>query len=271
MRIVRFLDDANHSSYGALHADGTVTALEGVLFGVLVDTGRTVGVKKFLSPLIPAAILCVGLNYRDHAKELQMSEPSFPVLFMKNPASLANPGDPIVIPRSCASAPEVDYEIELAVVIGKEGKDIPVSSALEHVFGYTIANDVSARLWQKNNGGQWIRAKSFDTFCPMGPAIVTKDEIADVQNLSLSCTLNGELMQDGNTSDMIFTVAQLVSLLSADMTLLQGSVILTGTPKGVGAGRSPQVFLFPGDRLDLSISGLGVLSNYVTDAAGNGK
>lgn len=266
MRIIRFIDGAHRVCNGALHPDGSVTILEGPLFGVLADTGREAVVGKLLAPLVPTAILCVGLNYRDHAKELQMAEPEFPVLFMKSPSSLANPDDPIVIPRSCERAPEVDYEVELAVVIGRQGKDIPTERALEHVLGYTIANDVSARICQKSNGGQWVRSKSFDTFCPMGPAIVTRDEIDDVQSLPLQCRVNGRLMQDGNTSDMIFPVARLISMLSRDMTLLPGTVILTGTPKGVGAGRTPQFFLSAGDRVELSIGSLGTLSNPVTAA-----
>ena len=266
MRIIRFLDSSSRVCLGALHSDGSVTYLEGSLFGVLADTGRAAKMEKLLAPLVPSAILCVGLNYRDHARELDMKEPSYPVLFMKSPSALANPDDPIVIPRSCESRPEVDYEVELAVVIGRQGKDIPVADAYDHVLGYTIANDVSARLWQKENGGQWVRSKSFDTFCPLGPCIVTRDDAGDVQNLGLQCRLNGNLMQDGNTSDMIFPVAQLISLLSRDMTLLAGTVILTGTPKGVGAGHSPQVFLSPGDRVELSIDGLGVLANPVIAA-----
>jgi 2-keto-4-pentenoate hydratase/2-oxohepta-3-ene-1,7-dioic acid hydratase in catechol pathway len=186
---------------------------------------------------------------------------------MKNPASIANPGDSIVIP-ACSIGPEVDYECELAVVIGKNARNVKKENALEHVFGYTVANDVSARRWQKNAGeGQWDRGKSFDTFCPLGPCLVTADEIPNPQNLSLSTTLNTEIMQSSNTQDMIFTVSDLVSEMSKDMTLLKGSVILTGTPSGVGVGRNPKVFLKAGDEVTCSISNIGELTNTVINAA----
>jgi len=160
--------------------------------------------------------------------------------------------------------PEVDYETELAVVIGRAAKDVDTAEALHYVLGYTAANDVSARRWQgKRGAGQWVRGKSFDTFCPLGPELVTPDELEDPQNLRLTCVLNGQVMQDANTSDMIFPVAELISYLSSGATLLPGTVILTGTPSGVGFTRKPPVFLMPGDTVEVSVEGIGTLRNPV--------
>jgi 2-keto-4-pentenoate hydratase/2-oxohepta-3-ene-1,7-dioic acid hydratase in catechol pathway len=183
---------------------------------------------------------------------------------MKNPASVTNPGEPIIVPRVCARTPEIDYEAELAVVIGKPAKNVPVSAALDYVLGYTIGNDVSARRWQKNAGaGQWVRGKSFDTFCPLGPALATKNEIPDPQALRITCRLNGKIMQDADTSDMIFPVAEIIAYLSQDTTLSPGTLILTGTPSGVGYSRPDPVYLKPGDLLELTINGIGTLTNQV--------
>ena len=238
--------------------------LEGQLFDSLKDTRRQVRVKKLLAPLEPKAILCIGLNYRQHAEEAGFKIPQYPVLFMKNPATLAHPNDPVVIPVSCMDPLQVDYEVELAVVIGKATKNVSTQTALQYVLGYTIANDISARRWQAHAGsGQWIRGKSFDTFCPLGPILVTPDEIPDPQSLQLKCILNGNTMQDAPTSDMIFPVAELISYLSTDMTLLPGTVILTGTPSGVGYTRDPAVFLKPGDVLESVIEGVGSLRNPI--------
>jgi 2-keto-4-pentenoate hydratase/2-oxohepta-3-ene-1,7-dioic acid hydratase in catechol pathway len=159
----------------------------------------------------------------------------------------------------------VDYEAELAVVIGKQAKNVPVAAALEAVLGYTAANDISARRWQKHGGGgQWVRGKSFDTFCPLGPVLVTADEIPDPQALTIGCELNGQQLQCGFTGDMIFSVAELISRLSRDTTLLPGTLILTGTPSGVGFTRNPPVFLSPGDRVRVSIEGIGILENRIS-------
>ncbi|MDX1775745.1 MAG: fumarylacetoacetate hydrolase family protein, partial [Desulfobulbales bacterium] len=173
----------------------------------------------------------------------------------------------ILLPPSCLDPLQVDFEVELAVVIGKAAKDVSVAAALDYVLGYTIGNDVSARRWQKyGGGGQWVRGKSFDTFCPLGPELVTKELIPEPQHLRLRCFLNGTLMQDANTSDMIFTVAELIAYLSDSMTLLPGTVIMTGTPSGVGCARKPPVFLKPGDSLELEIDNLGTLCNPVAGA-----
>jgi 2-keto-4-pentenoate hydratase/2-oxohepta-3-ene-1,7-dioic acid hydratase in catechol pathway len=265
VRIIRFLDENDNICLGHNYENGSVVMLAGELFGDLKDTGRKVNVKKLLAPLLPSAILCIGLNYTEHAGETGLKLPEFPVLFMKNPAAVTNQGDPVIIPRSCVNVPEVDYEIELAVVIGKTAKNVAASDALNYVFGYTIGNDISARRWQMNAGsGQWVRGKSFDTFCPLGPVLVTRDEIPDPQSLHLTCTLNGMVMQDAGTSNMIFPVARLVEYLSEDTTLLPGTVIMSGTPAGVGYVRKPPVFLKPGDTMELRIDRIGTLVNHVT-------
>jgi len=264
MRIVRFLDNQDRICYGCNYADGAAELLEGDLFAGLKPTGASAAVKKLLAPVVPPAVFGIGLNYHKHAQETGMEPPRYPVLFMKNPAAVTNPGDPILLHPSCMAPPEVDYETELAVVIGKAAKDVSTAEALSFVLGYTAANDVSARRWQgKRGAGQWVRGKSFDTFCPLGPELVTADELTDPQNLRLTCVLNGQVMQDANTSDMIFPVAELVSFLSIGTTLLPGSVILTGTPSGVGFTRKPPVFLMPGDTVEVTVEGIATLSNPV--------
>lgn len=264
MHIIRFVDEKGQDGYGHNFSDGKAIRLAGDLFSGLKDIGETAAVNKLLAPLVPSAILAIGLNYHQHAEETGSKIPQYPVLFMKNPASVTNPADPIILHPSCMEPPEVDYEVELAVVIGKAAKDVSTEKALDHVVGYTVANDVSARRWQGGRGsGQWVRGKSFDTFCPLGPELVTADELVDPQKLRLTCVLNGKVMQDGNTSDMIFPVAELISFLSTGMTLLPGTVILTGTPSGVGYTRKPPVFLMPGDSVEMTVEGIGTLSNPV--------
>jgi 2-keto-4-pentenoate hydratase/2-oxohepta-3-ene-1,7-dioic acid hydratase in catechol pathway len=264
MRIARFKDGTGNGRPGVPRDDGSARLLSGDIFSDLVVSEEEVAMGKRLAPLVPANIFCVGLNYRAHARETGAPIPDHPVVFMKPTTTLTNPGDPIVLPAACEHGPEVDYEAELAVVIGKRAKDVAAEHALDYVLGYTCANDVSARRWQKHGGGgQWVRGKSFDTFCPLGPVLVTAEEIGDPQDLEISCTLNGETMQAASTSDMIFGVAELVAYLSRDTTLLPGTLILTGTPPGVGFARRPPVFLAPGDRLGVAISGIGILENRV--------
>ncbi len=264
MRIVRFADDQNQVHFGCNFNDDTVDLLEGDLFTGLKETGESCGVKKLLAPVVPPAVFGIGLNYHKHAQETGMEAPRYPVVFMKNPAAVTHPGGPILLHPSCMEPPEVDYEAELAIVIGKSAKDVSSAEALDYVLGYTAANDVSARRWQgKRGAGQWVRGKSFDTFCPLGPELVTVDELKDPQDLRLTCVLNGNVMQDGNTSDMIFPVAELISYLSTGATLLPGSVILTGTPSGVGFTRKPPVYLMPGDTVEVTVEGIGTLSNPV--------
>ena len=268
MKIIRFLDDTGRVRYGIPGpAEGMAERLDGDLFGALAQTGVSTRVAKLLAPLEPVNIFAIGLNYRAHAEETGAALPEHPVVFMKPTTTLTNPGDPIVLPAACEHGPEVDYEAELAVVIGRSGKNLSAEQALGYVLGYTCAVDVSARRWQKRGGGgQWVRGKSFDTFCPLGPALVTSQEIPDPQTLEVRCRVNGRVMQDGRTGDMIFPVARLISHLSRDTTLLPGTVILTGTPAGVGFTRQPPVFLAPGDRVEVEIGGIGVLECPVTAA-----
>lgn len=268
MKWYRFLDRQEQICYGRdLAADHTIQLLHGDPFSALTDSGRRVGVQKLLAPVEPRAILCIGLNYRLHVGEFGRELPKRPVLFMKNPAAVTGPGAPILLPASCLNPPQVDYETELAVVIGRAAKNVSVAEALDYVLGYTIGNDVSARRWQKEEGGgQWVRGKSFDTFCPLGPALVTTDEIPDPQRLKLSCTVNGRTMQDDTTANMIFPVPELIAYLSQDTTLLPGTVILTGTPSGVGFARTPPLFLNPGDTVSLTIEPIGTLTNPVAAA-----
>lgn len=265
MRIVRFLDEAGLERYGE-SADGiSARPIEGGIFGEIRPPGaevKAMEVKKLLAPMVPPAILCIGLNYRKHAEESGARLPDYPVLFMKAPGALQNPGDPIVIPR--VEPDEVDYECELAVVIGRRAKDVSREDAPAHILGYTCANDVSGRSWQIQKGGsQWCRGKSFDTFCPLGPAIATRDEIPDPNALRIRTELNGRVLQDWTTSDMIFDVPALVSFLSQGTTLFPGTVILTGTPQGVGFVRKPPIYLRPGDRVAVEIEGIGRLENPV--------
>ena len=264
MRIIRFMDEAGQHRFGQIAENGNAILLEGDLITGLTQTNDIVKVQKLLAPVAPPAILCIGLNYHQHAQETGMEAPKYPVVFMKNPAAIANPQDPILLPSVCMQPPEVDYEAELAVVIGRAAKDVSTDEALSYVHGYTAAIDVSARRWQGRRGsGQWVRGKSFDTFCPLGPELVSADEISDPQKLGLTCELNGQVMQEGNTGDMIFSVAELISFLSTGTTLLPGTVILTGTPSGVGFTRKPPVYLMPGDTVNITLEGIGTLSNPV--------
>jgi 2-keto-4-pentenoate hydratase/2-oxohepta-3-ene-1,7-dioic acid hydratase in catechol pathway len=263
MKIIRYLDSKGAERLGALNADGAAEELEGALFGELNPTGRPAEVRKLLAPLAPVAILCIGLNYRKHAEETGAQLPEFPILFVKPPAAVQNPGDPIQIPTFLASD-EVDYEGELAVVIGRRCKNVKRNEALDYVYGYCCGNDVSARDWQKKRGGsQWCRGKSFDTFAPLGPCLVTADEIPDPNALQLRTWVKGELRQESGTSDMIFDVPTLIEFLSGSTTLLPGTVILTGTPHGVGMAFTPPRWLKPGDEVTVEIDAIGRLTNPV--------
>lgn len=264
MKIIRFLtDDFSDPLTGALQANGTAEVIEGDLWGTWSLSGRCVRIAKLLAPLQPPVILAIGLNYREHAHETGQPVPEFPVLFMKSPWTVQNPGDPILIPTHLASG-QVDYEAELVVILGKTCKNATRENALDHVLGYTCGNDVTARDWQKSFGGnQWCRGKSFDTFAPLGPCIVTKDEIPDPQSLTLSATVNNELRQRSSTADQIFSVADLIVFLSGSTTLPAGTAIFTGTPPGAGFARTPPAFLAPGDTVTIAIEGIGELTNPV--------
>jgi 2-keto-4-pentenoate hydratase/2-oxohepta-3-ene-1,7-dioic acid hydratase in catechol pathway len=215
----------------------------------------------------PPAILCIGKNYADHAAEMGGKAPERLVLFLKNPASACGDGDAIVIPAICDEhGPQVDFEGELAVIIGRTCRDVAERDAFSVVRGYAAANDVSARWWQREGGGgQFSRGKSFDTFCPIG-AVTPVSAVPDPQNLRIVTRVNGEVMQDSNTSMMLHPVARIVADLSRGMTLLEGTVIMTGTPAGVGFGRTPKVFLKDGDTVEVTIEGVGSVRNPVRHA-----
>lgn len=202
----------------------------------------------------PGKILCIGRNYQEHAAEMNSDVPSEPLVFNKASTALTGPYDQVEIPRE---SNKTDWEIELAVIIGKKAKYVEEQNALDYIVGYSILNDVSERAFQKERSGQWCKGKSHDTFAPLGPFLVTADEISDPQNLNLLLDLNGETMQRGNTCNMIFSVRYLIAYLSQFMTLMPGDVIGTGTPPGVGAGRTPPRFLQAGDSMRLLIEGLG--------------
>ena len=262
MNIIRFQNSSGVIRYGEWVDETSARLIEGNIFEIFRVTDQVVGFKKLLAPITPPTILCIGLNYRQHAEETGAKIPEYPVLFIKAANALNNPGDPIVIPKVAPG--QVDYECELAVIIGKVAKNVLPDEALDYVLGYTCANDVSARRWQKEGGGkQWCRGKSFDTFCPLGPCIVTPDDIPNPNNLKITTTLNGETMQDSTTADMIFDVPTLISFLSEGTTLLPGTVILTGTPQGVGFARNPPIFLQGGNHVDIEIENIGVLRNPV--------
>jgi 2-keto-4-pentenoate hydratase/2-oxohepta-3-ene-1,7-dioic acid hydratase in catechol pathway len=208
----------------------------------------------------PSKIICVGLNYHDHCLEQNIEVPGRPILFSKFPSSIVGPGDEITWPPDASQ--RVDYEAELGVVIGREGRQIPVDRAYEYVAGYTIVNDVSARDVQFADK-QWVRGKSFDTFCPIGPYLLTADELPDPHTLDIRCWVNGELRQDSNTRELIFKVHDLLAYISKTCTLMPGDLLITGTPGGVGVFRDPQVFLRSGDLVEIEIDKLGRLSNRV--------
>ena len=267
MKLVRYTDSTGCIAYGCERADGTVVRVEGDIFGRHETTSVPAEVRQHLAPVAPTAIFAIGLNYRQHAHETHAPVPDFPVLFMKNIAALNHPGAAIVLPRHLRSD-EVDYECELAVVIGKPCRNVSRAEAGNYILGYTCANDVSARDWQKRrSGGQWCRAKSFDTFCPLGPVLVTPDELGNPNALAIATRVNGETLQSSNTNDMIFDVPTLIEFLSGSTTLLPGTVILTGTPQGVGAAMKPPVFLQPGDSVTIEIEKIGALTNPVVAEA----
>lgn len=218
------------------------------------------------SAFLPTAILAIGRNYADHAKEMGGNVPTQPIIFFKNPACVIADGAPIIIPAICREGgPQVDFEGELAVILGSNCREVSQADALGMVEGYAVANDVSARWWQNQGaGGQFSRGKSFDTFCPLSEIISAK-KIKDPQKLRIQTRVSGELMQDASTSNMIFSVAKLISDLSRGMTLLKGTVILTGSPSGVGHARKPPRYLQHGDVVEISIESVGTLSNPVIE------
>jgi 2-keto-4-pentenoate hydratase/2-oxohepta-3-ene-1,7-dioic acid hydratase in catechol pathway len=263
MKIIRYTKLSGETGFAAAQADGTYLEIDGDIYASPRVSDRLASVTKVLAPITPTSILCIGLNYRHHAAEGGFSTPKYPILFVKGINTLQNPGDPILIPVKLPST-EVDYECELAVVIGKPCKNVSRERALDYVLGYTCANDVSARDWQiKFGGGQWCRGKFFDTFAPLGPCLVTADEIPNPNALKIKTVLNGITVQDWNTADMIFDVPTLIEFLSASTTLLPGTVILTGTPHGVGMAQKPPLWLKAGDTVTIEIEKIGALRNPV--------
>lgn len=213
----------------------------------------------------PSKVVAIGLNYMDHCREQNIEPPELPIIFAKFPSAVVGPG--AAIRWDPALTGKVDYEVELGVVIGRTARRVPATDALDYVAGYTICNDVSARDLQFGDR-QWVRGKSLDTFCPLGPWLVTRDEIPDPHDLSIRCTLNGDVMQDSTTAEMIFGVTTLIEFISRAFTLLPGDVIATGTPDGVGVFRSPQVFMQSGDVVTLEVEGLGQLTNHCIEERG---
>jgi 2-keto-4-pentenoate hydratase/2-oxohepta-3-ene-1,7-dioic acid hydratase in catechol pathway len=279
MKIARFVDMQGDVRYGiidsgaggavdpegnryGLPTSSTVSALPGEPWHGLEPTGEkfVAAEIKLLAPVKPPDIIAIGLNYKAHADEFGDPYPTSPVIFLKATSTLCGPEDAIILPAMAAD--EVDYEAELVIVIGQECHDVAEDEALDYVLGYTCGNDVSARDCQIRLDRQWARGKSFDTFCPLGPWIETE---LDPDNVSVQSRLNGRLMQDGNTSDLIFPCAKLVSYISQMATLRPGTVIMTGTPSGVGYKRQPPVFLRPGDVIEIAIGGIGTLRNCVAE------
>jgi len=262
MKLIRHLTPAG-PAHAALQPDGSARAVTGDLLGGFKVTDQVVKPGKLLAPLAPAMIVCIGLNYAKHAAEGGKPPPERPVWFMKLPGAVVPSGDPIRLPARQPST-KVDYEAELAIVLSRECRNATRANALDFVLGYTCANDVSARDWQRDfGGGQWNHAKSFDTFCPLGPVLVTKDEIPNPNALRIRSILNGTVMQDSSTADMIFDVPAIIEFLSADKTLPAGTLILTGTPEGVGFARKPPVWLKAGDTIAVEIEQIGTLTNPV--------
>ncbi|KUF23011.1 fumarylacetoacetate hydrolase family protein [Xanthomonas phaseoli] len=271
MKLVR-VGAEGHERPGLIDSEGRIRDLSGVIDDVAGEHLTNAGVDKLRAldvsalPVIEgeqrygAAVgrigkfICVGLNYADHAAESGMDVPKMPILFMKATTAVCGPNDTVIIPRGSVKS---DWEVELGVVIGDVARDVSVDEALNHVAGYAVINDLSEREFQLEHGGQWVKGKSADTFGPIGPWLVTRDDIADPQNLSMWLEVNGHRYQNGSTRTMVFGVAELVSHISRYMTLMPGDVISTGTPPGVGLGQKPPVYLKPGDVMELEIEGLG--------------
>ena len=262
-RIVRFLDEQMNLRVGEAAGERLVRVYGQSGENRRETAAEAVPVGRFLPPVEPPNIFAIGRNYRAHVRETGARLPKTPLIFQKATTSLTAHEAPIILPK--AAPDEVDFEAELAIVIGRAARDVSPGEALDCVRGYTCANDVSARDCQRNDK-QWARAKGFDTFCPLGPWLVPVDEL-DPDNCPIRSRLNGRVMQDSNTRDMIHSCRELISYLSHQFTLLPDTVILTGTPDGVGFARQPSVFLRPGDRIEVEIEGIGTLVNDVLAAA----
>ena len=271
MKLCRY-GKAGAEKPGLIDQEGTLRDLSGVVGDITADVLADEGLRR-LAAIDPATLprvdgsprygtpvahvgkmICVGMNYADHAAETQAPVPEQPVLFMKATTAICGANDTVVIPRGSV---KTDWEVELGVIIGAVTRDVSIDEALGYVAGYAVINDLSEREFQLEHGGQWVKGKSCDTFGPIGPWLVTRDEVADPQNLSLWLEVNGHRYQNGNTRTMVFGVAHLVSYISRYMTLMPGDVISTGTPAGVGLGLKPPTYLKPGDVIELGIEGLG--------------
>ena len=264
MKIIRFVSKEQKILYGAYSLDHPELAkiIEGDIFSTFKITSKEAPIKKLLAPISPVNILALGINYKKHGDETAIAYPQQPILFLKATTSIIGHEGPVILPA--AGPDHVDYEAELAIVIGKEAKNVMPEKAMDYIMGYTCANDVSARDWQlEKQNGQWARGKSFDTFCPLGPWIVTREEIENPNDLGIRCIINGQTVQDSRTSNMIFNVRQIISNLSRSLTLLPGTVILTGTPEGVGFTRQPALYLTAGDVVSVEIEKIGTLTNRV--------
>ena len=265
MRIARFRMADGQCRYGLVQDDDRLRLIKGDLLGTWEPADEFVPMAEvnLLAPVSPPNIIAIGRNYRGHVEETGASLPERPAIFLKATSALCSPNDDIVLPKAAPN--EVDYECELAIVIGQRARNVSPDEALDYVLGYTCANDVSARDCQMRLDVQWARAKSFDTFAPMGPWIETG---IDPDHAPICSRLNGKVMQSSNTSDLIFSCRELISYISHSMTLLPGTVIMTGTPEGVGFTRVPPVFLRPGDVVEVEIRGIGVLRNTVVAEKG---
>jgi 2-keto-4-pentenoate hydratase/2-oxohepta-3-ene-1,7-dioic acid hydratase in catechol pathway len=259
MKIVRFLRDGQ-TQFGIVEGERTFPCGGDPFIGLTKGTeALATDSLRLLAPVSPPNIICLGLNYRKHADEGGAKYPPAPLLFFKTTTALSGPGDPILLPAGYEDS--VDYEAEMAIVIGTGAKNISEEEVPKVILGYTVANDVSNRAAQFKDG-QWGRGKSYDTFCPVGPSIVTD---LDPDNLNIECRVDGQIMQSSNTSNMIFSSRRIVSYISTCMTLLPGTIILTGTPEGVGFARTPPLFLKAGQLVECAIEGIGTLANPVVD------
>lgn len=263
MNVIRYEDPFGKIHYAAEQQGGKHLRVDGDPFDGFAVTRETAIVGKIVAPVAPRMIWCVGKNYRRHADEVGMGIDEYPEIFAKGANAVQDPDQPIRIPARAKSS-EIDYEGELVVVIGKACKDVARDEALDYVAGYTCGNDVSARDWQLRRGGtQWCRGKSFDTFAPLGPWLVTRDSIPDPAGLQIQTAVNGRTLQDANTRDMIHDVPALIEFLSQSTTLLPGTVIFTGTPSGVGMAQNPPLWLKEGDEVSVTIEKIGTLTNRV--------
>jgi 2-keto-4-pentenoate hydratase/2-oxohepta-3-ene-1,7-dioic acid hydratase in catechol pathway len=262
VKLIRHLTQ-NGPAYASLQPDHMALEIDGDILGDFRVSDRLIKPGRRLAPVLPTCIVAVGLNYAKHAAEGGKPPPNFPMWFMKLPGALQHPDSPILLPCNQPTT-SADYEAELAVVIGRTARNIPREQAFDYILGYTCANDVSARDWQRDfGGGQFCHAKSFDTFCPLGPVLVTPASLPNPNALRIRSILNDQVMQDSSTADMIFDVPTLIEFLTADKTLPAGTVILTGTPEGVGFARKPPVWLQAGDTISVEIEQIGTLTNTV--------